>query len=163
MNKQGPFVMVCLLVALALSPAYGQELVLEPEDDVDALQRCDSVHVIKTCETSHYDPVTFSEPGGLVRLDDKLYEITWMGPGYYLSSGEILHPLGGDSLSGLLVGQRWVEIHPEEGRIHVSRSWQDADLDGALSRADSLVFTDGLVRRVRDVRLNLRVRPVEIE
>jgi hypothetical protein len=163
MKNQVPFVMVCLVVSLALSPVYGQELVLEPEDSVDSIQRCDTVHFVKTCETAHYDPVTFSGPGGLVRLDDKLYEITWMGPGYYLSSGEILHPLGGNSISGFLAGQRWVEIHPDEGRIHVSRSWQDADLDGALSRADSLVFADGLARRVRDVRLNLRVRPVEIE
>jgi hypothetical protein len=163
MKKHALFVMVCLMVPLALSPVRGQELILEPEDSVDALQRCDSAHVVKTCEMVHYDPVTISEPGGLVRLDDKLYEITWMGPGYYLSSGEILHPLGGDSISGLLAGQRWVEIHPEEGRIHVSRSWQDVDLDGALSRADSLVFADGLVRKVRDVRLNLRVRPVGIE
>jgi hypothetical protein len=159
MKKFLPFAIVCLLAWLAF-PLDAQELVLEPEDGTDSIQRCDTVHVVRTCEYSHYDPVTFSGPGGLVRLDDKLYEILWMGPGYYLSSGEVLHALGGESLTSLLAGQRWVEIAPEEGEIHVSRSWQDTDANGALSRADTLVFADGLVRKVRDVRLNIRVRPV---
>lgn len=157
-----PLAVLGLAVFLLPASLQGQELVLEPEEGFDDLQRCDNYHVVQTCQTGHYDPITVPQPGGLVRLDDKLYEITWMGPGYYLSSGEILHALGGDSTS-LLVGQRWVEIYPEEGKIHVSNSWQDANADGALSRADLLLFETGLVRKVRDVRLNIRVRPVEIQ
>lgn len=163
MRNLVPIATLCLAVSLAAAPLRAQELYLEPENDIDSLRECDYVHRIGICETFHYSPVTSIDPGGLVKLDDTLYVITWVGPGYYLESGEVLQPLGGDSISGLLAGQQWVEVYPESGRIHISRSWQDANADGALSRADVLELSTGLRAKVRDVRLNLRVRPVEIE
>jgi hypothetical protein len=150
-------------VCLAATPLDAQEIYLEPEDDVDSLRYCDTVHRVGVCDTYHFVPDTMTNPGSLVRLDDALYVITWIGPGYYLESGEVLHPLGGDSISSLLAGQRWVEIHPQEGKIHVSRSWLDSNADGALSRSDVLELDTGFKAKVRDVRLNLRVRPVGAE
>jgi len=154
---------LCSALSLTAVPSFSQELYLEPENGVDSLRECDYVHRIGVCETFHFVPVTGADPGGLIKLDDTLYVITWVGPGYYLESGEVLQPMGGDSISGLLAGQKWVEVHPELGRVHLSRSWQDSNADGALSRADVLELATGLRVRVRDVRLNLRVRPVDIE
>jgi hypothetical protein len=157
------FAILFLAVCLVATPLGAQELYLEPEDDVNSLQHCDTVHRIGVCETFHYSPVTTTDPGGLVKLDDTLYVITWVGPGYYLESGEVLQPLGGDSIPGLLAGQRWMEVYPAEGKIHVSRSWLDSNADGALSRADVLELETGLKTKVRDVRLNLRVRPAGVQ
>jgi hypothetical protein len=153
------FVTVCL----AVTPLGAQEIYLEPEDDVDALQYCDTVHRVGVCETYHFVPGTTTDPGSLVRLDDALYVITWTGPGYYLESGEVLQPLGEGFIPGLLAGQRWLEIYPEDGKIHVSRSWLDSNADGALSRSDVLELETGFKAKVRDVRLNLRVRPAGVE
>lgn len=163
MSNLPRFAILVLAVFLGTTPLGAQEMYLEPENDVDSLRECDYVHRVGVCDSFHYSPVTTTDPGGLVRLDDDLYVITWVGPGYYLESGEVLQPLGGDSISGLLAGQRWMEIYPEEGRIHVSRSWLDSNADGALSRADVLELETGLKAKVRDVRLNLRVRPVGVE
>lgn len=162
MFKSPRFAILVLAVCLAATPLGAQELYLEPEDDVNSLQHCDTVHRIGVCETFHYTPATTTDPGSLVKLDDALYVITWVGPGYYLESGEVLQPLGGDSISGLLAGQRWMEVYPVEGKIHVSRSWLDSNMDGALSRADVLELETGVKARVRDVRLNLRVRPAGV-
>jgi len=156
----------CLSLALAAALLAGslraQEMILEPEDDLDALANCDSVHRIATCETYHFQTITYLGAGGLVQLDDKNYIVDWLGPGYYLDSGVVLQAIG-DRSSADLVGQQWFEVYPQEGRIHVSRSWSDLDRNGALSLADRLLFDSGRELRIQDVRLNLRVKPAPVE
>jgi hypothetical protein len=155
------FVLACAAALLA-GPLRAQEMILEPEDGIDALKSCDTLHRMVTCESFHYQTVTYLGVGGLVKLDDKSYIVTWMGPGYYLDSGVVLQALG-DPVSSALVGQRWLEVYPEEGRIHVSRSWNDLDRNGALSFSDRLFLESGRELKVKDVRLNLRVKPVPAE
>ncbi|HSF42129.1 MAG TPA: hypothetical protein VLT87_20175 [Thermoanaerobaculia bacterium] len=145
-------------IALLAGPLRAQEMILEPEDGLDSLQSCNTVHRIATCEFFHYQAITYLGVGGLVKLDDKTYVVTWLGPGYYLESGVVLQALG-DPASAALAGQQWLEVYPEEGRIHVSRSWSDLDRNGALSLSDRLLFDSGRELKVRDVRLNLRVKP----
>ncbi|HSK81226.1 MAG TPA: hypothetical protein VLQ45_32530 [Thermoanaerobaculia bacterium] len=146
-------------IALLAGPLRAQEMILEPENDIDVLKSCDAVHRLSTCETFHFQTITYLGVGGLVKLDDKTYVVTWLGPGYYLESGVVLQALG-DPASAALAGQQWLEVYPEEGRIHVSRSWSDLDRNGALSLSDRLLFDSGRELEVRDVRLNLRVKPV---
>jgi hypothetical protein len=148
--------------ALLAGPLRAQEMILEPEDDIDALQSCDSLHRMATCETFHYQALTYLGVGGLIKLDDKSYVVTWMGPGYYLDSGVVLQAIG-DPASAALAGQQWLEVYPQEGRIHVSQSWNDLDGNGVLSFSDHLLFESGRDFKVRDVRLNLRVEPVAVE
>lgn len=148
--------------ALLAGPLPAQEMILEPENGTDAVKSCDSVHRIATCETFHFQALTYLGVGELVKLDDKTYILSWMGPGYYLESGVVLHALG-DPVSNALTGQRWVEVYPQEGRIHVSRSWNDLDRNGVLSFSDRLLFESGRELKVQDIRLNLRVKPVPAE
>lgn len=157
-----PLLALACAVALLAGSLQAQEMILEPENDIDALGSCDTVHRMATCETFHYQTLTYLGVGGLVQLDDKAYVVTWLGPGYYLDSGVVLHAMG-DPVSTALVGQQWLEVHPEEGRIHVTRSWSDLDRNGALSLSDRLLFDSGRELKVRDVRLNLRVKPVPAE
>ena len=148
--------------ALLAGPLRAQEMILEPENGTDGFRYCDTVHQTATCETFHFQTITYLGVGGLVKLDDKAYVVTWLGPGYYLESGVVLQALG-DPASATLAGQRWFEVYPQEGRIHVSRSWNDLDGNGVLSLSDHLLFESGHDLRVRDVRLNLRVKPVAVE
>lgn len=154
--------LACAAALLAV-PLSAQEMILEPEDGTtDALKSCDSVHRMATCETFHYQMITYLGVGGLVKLDDKTYIVTWMGPGYYLDSGVVLQAVG-DSVSNALVGQQWLEVYPQEGRVHVSRSWNDLDRNGVLSFSDHLLLDSGRELKVQDIRLNLRVKPVPVE
>ena len=138
------------------------EMLLETfGDNVLDAQHCDNLHVVKTCQTMHYQPTTATRVGAIVRLDNTLYVIEWMGPGYYLESGAILHAVGPTAPE--LAGQQWVEAHPREGTIHISRAWRDLDTDGFLNRSDTLVLDSGRELKVRDVRLNLRVRRLRVE
>lgn len=157
-----PSVLVACAVALLASPLRAQEMILEPEDGIDALANCDTVHRMATCETFHFQTLTYLGVGGLIKLDDKTYAVTWLGPGYYLESGAVLQAMG-DPDSPALAGQQWLEVYPEEGRVHVSRSWSDLDRNGVLSLSDRVLFDSGRELKVRDVRLNLRVKPVPAE
>ena len=156
------FLVLACAASLLAGPLRAQEMILEPENDIDALKSCDTVHRITTCESFHYQTLTYLGVGGLVKLEDKTYSVTWLGPGYYLDSGVILQALG-DPASASLAGQQWLEVYPEEGRIHMSRSWSDLDGNGVLSLSDRLLFDSGRELKVRDVRLNLRVKPVSAD
>jgi hypothetical protein len=149
-----------LVLAALLVPgaARAQQLILETEAGAESLQSCDSLHNLKTCSTIHFSGETALKVGGTLELDGEPYLLEWMGPGYYLESGVILQPLGEDKAG--LAGQRWVEVSPKEGRIHTSRTWDDADRNKTLSAEDALTLDfDGPVK-VLDVRLHLRVAPV---
>lgn len=155
---------VCFLWASSLCRA--QEMILEAEPGTSTLSYCDMAHNIKTCASVHVETAVTLTVGSLLKLDGRLYVILWMGPGYYLESGAILEP-SGDLVAGLK-GQRWVEIKPHEGKVYVSRGWQDTDGNRALNAADLLDLTDRrskarLQARVKDVRLHVRVRPVLAE
>jgi hypothetical protein len=156
------FLSLACAAALLAAPLSAQEMILEPEDGTDAIKNCDSVHRMATCETFHYQMITYLGVEGLIKLDDKTYVVTWMGPGYYLDSGVVLQAVG-DPVSNALMGQQWLEVYPEEGRIHVSRSWNDLDRNGVLSFSDHLLLDSGRELKVQDVRLNLRVKPVPVE
>jgi len=149
-----------LLLALLTQSLCAQELILEKETDdgTMGLRYCDFVHRHSTCESFHVQTITDTKVGGIVVLDGRRFEITWIGPGYYLDSGIVLQASGGPAER--LAGQRWLEVYPVEGRIHVSRSWKDRDADGTLSFSDTLQFDAGLEMKVRDIRLNLRVVPL---
>jgi hypothetical protein len=97
--------------------------------------------------------------GTVVMLDDQPYSLVWKGNAYYLDSGTILHPTGPGGPA--LAGQRWVEAYPSRGRSFTSQAWRDLDSDGLLSPADTLVFAGGLEAKVKDVRFNLVVRPLD--
>lgn len=152
-----------LVLAVLAFPAHSlraQEIVLEPEDPTNKnLKFCDTVHILSTCDSRHYvPPVGIVGIGSVIFLDDEPYVVLWIGPGYYLDSGVVVHALG--TPASQLSGQQWVEAYPRLGRRHVSRSWADLNGDSLLSRADTLLFDGGRSARIRDVRLNLRVRPV---
>ena len=147
------------LFALLLIPAAArpQQINLELDPGVDTLAVCDYVHATGVCDRFHFDSVESSLPGASLRLDGKPYVLDWIGPGYYLDSGVILQAQGKPRAK--LAGQQWVEVYPQRGRIHTSRSWKDVDGNLLLSIADKLTMADGRTVRIKDVRLNLRVSP----
>jgi hypothetical protein len=149
---------LALLLALLTQPLCAQEQILEKEDGTFGLQYCDFLHRTATCESVHVQRITGSKVGGIIVLNDRPFVITWIGPGYYLDSGIVVQASG--EPAERLVGQRWLEVYPVEGRIHVSRAWKDRDADGILSFADGLQFDVGYEMKVRDIRLNLRVKPL---
>jgi hypothetical protein len=98
--------------------------------------------------------------GGLLRLDGESYIVEWMGPGYYLDSGVVLQPMGFAKHG--LKRQRWLEVYPNQGKLHTSRAWKDVDGNRAVSVSDTLTL-DGSTLMVKDVRFQMRVRPAPPE
>jgi hypothetical protein len=147
------------VLGLALLPAAAkaQEMILEAEPGTESLAYCDSLHNTKTCGSLHIETQVALAVGASVRLNGKVYIVTWMGPGYYLETGLVVEPTG--ALKADLKEQSWVEVKPREGRTHTSRGWQDADRNRALSTSDTLALDDGPEVRIKDVRLHLRVKP----
>jgi hypothetical protein len=151
---------VCTVFALVLlsTPLAAQTIILEAEAGVEALVSCQWVHVPISCDQKHIDNVLPPTVGGILQLDGESYIVEWMGPGYHLESGLILQPTGATKRG--LRGQRWLEVYPVQGRIHTSRAWKDVDGNRALSASDTLTLRTGPPLGVKDVRLQLRVRPV---
>jgi len=150
-------VVACALVLLLCAPVAAQTTILEAETGNEVLAPCQWFHRSDTCDIVHIDFVVPLSTGGTLQVDGRPYVLEWQGPGYYLDSGVVLEPLDG-GVPGLQ-GQRWLEVYPQQGRIRVSEAWQDSDGNQALSVNDSLTLDAGRALRVRDVRLNLRVRP----
>ena len=153
------------LAALPLLPAAAQaqsatpsQMILETEPGADGLTYCDSAHNLKTCASVHMETQLALAVGVRLKLDGEDFVVDWMGPGYYLENGLVLEPTG--QLVADLKGQRWIEVYPDEGKVHASRGWRDKDLNRALSTADSLVLDAGPELKVKDVRLHVRVSPV---
>jgi len=148
------------LFALLLIPAAArpQQINLELEPGDTSLNVCDVLHKT-SCDLFHVTAVTSAEVGATVELDNQPYIFDWLGPGYHLDTGVILEPLGETKVD--LVGQRWVETYPEEGRVHVSKKWKDSDASRRLSVSDTLTLEDGRAARILDVRLHVRVTPVK--
>jgi hypothetical protein len=154
-------VLALILAFLVPVASRSQPLVLELDPGVVTLAFCDSAHVVGKCSFVHIDPPAIVGIGVVIRLDGQPYVLDWLGPGYHLDSGVILQAQG--KARSQLAGQSWVEVYPELGRIHTSRSWRDADGDRRLSVKDTLTLEDGKVALIKDVRLNLRVSPADPE
>ena len=150
---------VILALALTLLPSAlrPQELVLEAEPGVQVLSACDTTHVLLTCIYKHVENELGVSAGGIIQLDGEQFIVVWMGPGYHLESGIVIEPQG-DAVKGLR-GQRWLEVYPDQGKIHTSLAWKDADGNRSLSASDSLTLDSGPALMVKDVRLQLRVTP----
>ncbi len=146
------------LAAAQAQPAKPSQMILETEPGADGLSYCDSAHNLKTCASVHIEIQLALAVGVRLKLDGEDFVVDWMGPGYYLENGLVLEPTG--QLVAGLNGQRWIEVSPDEGKIHTSRGWHDKDLNRALSAADSLALDAGPELEVKDVRLHLRVSPV---
>jgi hypothetical protein len=147
-----------LPLAARAQPEKASQMILETEPGADALSYCDTAHNLKTCVSVHIETQLALGVGVVVRLDGADFVIDWMGPGYYLENGLVLEPTG--QLFSDLKGQRWLEVYPDEGKVHTSRSWGDRDRNRALSAADTLALDAGPELKVKDVRLHLRVSPV---
>ncbi len=151
-----------LLVALSLllipAASRAQQTIFEAQPGITFLSACDTLHRTLTCESFHIDSAVAVAVGTTLKLGGTFYLVEWMGPGYYLDSGLVLELLGTSSAE--LQNQRWLEVYPKQGRIHISSSWQDGDRNRHLSVADTLTLEDGRPVRIRDVRLHLRASPV---
>lgn len=148
-----------LIVALALGLLPGallaqQSMVLEAEPGVDELAVCDMAHNLLSCERRHIDKVE----GSALTLDGEEFVIEWRGPGYYLENGLVIQPLGETKTA--LKGQDWLEVYPRHGRVHRSEIWKDLNADRRLGVSDTLILDSGREVRIKDVRLQVRVRPV---
>jgi hypothetical protein len=152
--------LVSFALLLLAAAARSQQMVLEAAPGVEVLGYCDSLHNVSTCGSFHMVQTAVTL-GATVRLGGKPYLVDWMGLGFYLDSGVILEPLG--EMSADLKSQRWLEVHPQPGRLHLSSSWQDGDHNRKLSASDTLTLEDGRAVRVRDVRLHLRVSPAPVQ
>lgn len=144
-------------VAFAAEPEVFE--VMDP--GAQALAYCQTAHRIASCEEYHINQITVAPEGPVLDLDGQKYAVEWTGPGYYLESGVILQPLG-EAKSGLQ-GQRWLEVYPEHGRVHISHAWEDQDGDRVLSVSDTLKLGDRKASRplkVKDVRLQFRASPL---
>lgn len=139
-------IVALLVIMLAPVAAVAEEMILESQANVGVagLKKCDILHHIRTCDLYHFTPETAQS----INLDGQEYTVTWMGLGYYFAGGLILQATEDG---------RWLEVAPQEGQLHTA-SWIDADASGALSILDSLVI-DGQALTVKDVRLQVRVRP----
>lgn len=144
---------IVLAACLVPGTLQAQFLVLEAEPGVDELAVCDSAHRLLTCDMYHVDKVS----DAILQLNGEDFVIEWKGPGYYLENGLVVQPLG--ETKSALKGQHWLEVYPHEGRVHTSQVWKDLDADRILGVADTLVLDSGRELRIKDVRLNVRVRP----
>lgn len=150
--------LLAALVPLMVLPAgRAQEITLETRADSTTAFFCQMLHSTN-CAMVHVETTTPIAAGVSLQLDGKPYVITWTGPGYYLSNGAVLEPQG--EAVARLEGQRWVEVKPRAGRLHLSRGWEDRDGNGALSVGDTLAFDDGTKVAVKDVRLHIRTQRV---
>jgi len=149
-----------LLLSLALLlisvASRAQQTVFEAPPGVSSLTACDYLHNNVTCETFHLENLSVAV-GTKLKLGGTLYLVEWMGPGYYLENGLVLELLG--RASAELKNQRWLEVYPKPGRLHISSLWQDGDRDRRLSVADTLKLEDGRTLRIREVRLHVRASP----
>lgn len=159
--QRAVFAVLALTSLLLSAPAAAQTLIVEAEAGVETLGFCDWVHVSLTCNDRHVENEVAPSVGGILQLDGERYVVEWMGPGYHLESGLILQPTG--ATKSRLRGQRWLEVYPVQGRIHTSRAWKDVDGNRALSRSDTLTFGTGSPLGVKDVRLQLRLKPAREE
>jgi hypothetical protein len=151
-----------LLAFLASLPLTAQTLVLEAKAGIEDLTYCDYVHVLVTCHERHVSNLLPPIVGGILELDGESHIVEWIGPGYHLESGVIVQPMG-DTQRGLK-GQLWLEVYPtDQEKIHRSQAWEDVDGNRALSASDFLTFEAGPALEVKDVRLQLRVRPARRE
>jgi hypothetical protein len=151
--------MAALIFLAPLCAGHAEEagtMTLELEAGVGTVSPCQYLHNVNTCVSYHSETSSTLLPGASLQLDGELYTLVWMGPAYHLDDGTILEPLGDPAAS--LKGQRWIEVHPEPGKIYRSRGWRDRDRNKALSSSDTLIV-DGRSRQIKDVRLHLRVRP----
>jgi hypothetical protein len=146
-----------LPLAARAQPAKSSQMILETEPGAEGLSFCDSAHNLKTCASVHIETQIAIGIGVVLRLDGANFVVDWMGPGYYLENGLILEPTG--PLVSDLRGQRWIEVYPDEGKVHTSRGWGDKDRNRALSAADTLALDAGPELKVKDVRLHVRVSP----
>ncbi len=159
--KRAVFAVLALTSLLLSMPAAAQTLIVEAEAGAETLGYCDWVHIPLTCSEKHVENELAPTVGGILQLDGERYVVEWMGPGYHLESGLILQPTG--ATKSRLRGQRWLEVYPVQGRIHTSRAWKDVDGNRTLSRSDTLTFGSGSPLGVKDVRLQLRLRPAREE
>lgn len=152
-------------MALVAGPlAAGQEVFEVMDPGALALGVCQTAHRIIDCSTYHIEGGTLAPEGTILELDGRKYLVEWTGPGYYLESGIVLQPLG-ETKAGLR-GQRWLEVYPEQGKIHISRAWQDQDGNRVLSVSDTLALGGRKTARplkVQDVRLQFRASPLAEE
>jgi hypothetical protein len=148
------FVSLTLLLSPVASRA--QQTTFEAPPGVSALSFCDKLHSLSTCDTFHIETSSVAV-GTKLTLGGTRYVVEWIGPGYYLESGLVLELLG-KSPTGLK-NQRWFEVYPHPGRIHISGSWGDGDRNRQLSVADTLTLEDGRASRIREVRLHVRASP----
>jgi hypothetical protein len=142
------------LILVCLPAAAQETITLEMEAGV---AYCDMAHRLGSCNYFHVETADTLAIGGRIQLDGEDYEVIWMGPGYYLDDGAVVEPLEASALN--LKGRRWLEVYPNDGKIHRSRAWRDRDRNKALSWDDVLIL-DGRAREIRDVRFHLRVKPV---
>lgn len=151
-------ILLPMILSLLLIPAVSgaQQTVFEAPPGVSSLTACDSLHNMLTCDSFHIEKPAVAV-GTKLKLGGTLYLVEWMGPGYYLENGLVLELLGGTSAE--LKNQRWFEVYPKPGRIHISSSWQDGDGNRRLSIADTLTLEDGRSLRIREVRLHVRASP----
>jgi hypothetical protein len=155
----GVALFLCLLVSL---PLAAQTLVLEAKAGIEDLVYCDYAHVLATCHERHVSNLLPPTVGGILELDGESHVVEWIGPGYHLESGVILQPMGATQRG--LKGQLWLEVYPtDQEKIHTSRAWEDVDGNRALSASDFLTLETGPALEIKDVRLQLRVRPVPRE
>ena len=141
--------------------AAGPEIFEVMDPGASAIGYCQTLHRTADCSTFHVQGVTVTVEGTLLDLDGRPYLVEWTGPGYYLESGMVLQPLG-ETKAGL-GGQRWLEVSPEQGKVHTSRVWKDEDGNRVLSASDTLTLGTGKALKtlkVKDVRLHVRASPL---
>lgn len=148
--------LMTLFLLLIPAVSRAQQTVFEAPPGVSSLTVCDNLHNMLTCDSFHVEKPSVAV-GTKLKLGGTLYLVEWMGPGYYLENGLVLELLGEPSAG--LKNQRWFEVYPKQGRIHISSSWQDGDGNRRLSAADILTLEDGRSQRIREVRLHVRASP----
>ncbi len=153
-----------VLVLVLFSPvafAAEQEVFEVMDPGAEGVGYCQTLHRTADCSTFHVQGLTVSPTGIVLDLEGRPYLVEWTGPGYYLESGIVLQPLG-DAKAGL-GGQHWLEVLPDQGKVHTSSAWKDQDGNRALSVSDTLTLVDGKVLKtlkVKDVRLHVRATPL---
>ncbi|HSS77189.1 MAG TPA: hypothetical protein VLV54_10640 [Thermoanaerobaculia bacterium] len=156
MAFQSRIVFVSLAFLLIPVASRSQQAIFEAPPGVDELSACDFLHHVVTCDSFHIETSSVAV-GTKLNLGGTVYVVEWMGPGYYLESGLVLELMG--EVSAGLKNQRWFEVYPKQGKIHISSSWQDGDRNQRLSIADTLTLEDGRALHIRDVRLHVRASP----
>ncbi len=151
---------------LELDPTRGEGEIGEILPD---LRVCDILHEIYPVRCRYWHVIAVievarAEQGQVFRAEsargEATFRVQWGGVNFLLENGVNVAPVGGQQ-SNDVIGARWIETYPGQGRSRVVTGWTDRNDDGKVGVLDTLVLDNGREVRITDQRFGLFVSPTQ--